>query len=179
MGIASLRSPFGQPAAGYLRFATIPARRSACGERHSLRTFSQSGGLAEAVVEDDALSPPNTPNLRPECCVHRRMGVATARPSISVAANATACERPRSRAVWRRRWWKMMHSRRQTHPTYGRSATLPLHKPAQTVFNGAHLIAGSADVHIGSGERPCSIAAETSSLATRRLPVWRSRPQSR
>ena len=67
MGIASLRSPFGQPAAGYLRFATIPARRSACGERHSLRTFSQSGGLAEAVVEDDALSTPNTPNLRPEC----------------------------------------------------------------------------------------------------------------
>ncbi|WP_395739948.1 transposase [Prosthecobacter sp.] len=29
LGIASLRSPFGQPAAGYLRCALVPARRSA------------------------------------------------------------------------------------------------------------------------------------------------------
>ena len=33
-----------------------------------------------------------------------------------------AYERPRSRAVWRRRRWTMKHSRRQTRPTYVQSA---------------------------------------------------------
>ena len=33
-----------------------------------------------------------------------------------------AYERPRSRAVWRRRRWTMKHSRRQTRPTYDQSA---------------------------------------------------------
>ncbi len=51
-------------------------------KRHSLRTSSQSGGLAEAVVGDDALSTPNTPNLRPEC----------------QAARAQACSAPFSMA---------------------------------------------------------------------------------
>ena len=41
------------------------------------------------------------------------------------------------------------------------------------------IIAGSADVHIGSGERPCTIATERSSRVTQRLPVWRGRAQSR
>ena len=43
-----------------------PARPSAYGNHTGLRTLPESGGLAKAAVEDESLSTPNTPNLRPE-----------------------------------------------------------------------------------------------------------------
>ena len=89
--------------------------------------------------------------------------------SISVLQRAMAYERPRSRAVWRSAW------RDVAVPSTPNTPNLRPRKPDLPW----RLIAGSADVHIGPGERPCTIATEKSSQATRRLPVRRSHDQSR
>jgi hypothetical protein len=79
------RPTYGQRAARIVgRSWRQPARPSAYGRLHGVRTSSQSGGLAEVALEDEALSTPNTADLRPARCADRRTVVATARPSVSV-----------------------------------------------------------------------------------------------
>ena len=127
-----------------------PARPSAYGKHHGLRTSSQSGGLAEEDLEHrnafDAKHTQPTPRAPHSCPIYfscasttrkprvfhrvsggtglhdRRMGVATARPSISVRqapwpANVLAVGR-----FGGGRLGAPQRLRRQTHPTYAQSA---------------------------------------------------------